>query len=173
MGYKSVYFGLHVLKLWGGRMPSFKLQRNQRNEEIVQCIKRLEDGIVTKQRKNSILVDFKYGLNLSRLEMASVLRDLTESEWFSLQRGIKATLKGAKMRVANDFAMVVRPLLTEEVHVRFSPIELHEIEEAANLTGKTLSDFIRGKALEGAGEEIEKAAQKATAAAMKSGTYVS
>lgn len=159
-----------------GMLALFTLERNQRNEQIIQCIRKLEDGVVTKQRRGIILVEFKYGLNLSRLEVASLLRDLTESEWFSLQRRVKATLKGAKIRVANDLAFVIRPLLTEEIHVRFSPNELHEIKEAAKLTDKTLSDFIRGKTLEGASQEFEKVELKelkqVTASAQKSRTYV-
>lgn len=97
-----------------------------------------------------------YGLKLSKLEMGSVILDLTDNDWRLLGKEIKHTLHGGKVREFTNWVIDIEPLRTKRLFVRLTPFEEEEIKEAAKAEKKTVSDFIRGKLFKGVAETSDR-----------------
>ncbi len=136
-------------------MASFKLRINEKNLKIAQFMEVAGKAVKVLQENGDILVKFRYGLNISRLEVGSIIKGFTDGDWRAFVEEIKSTLKGAKIREASDMVVRLRSLRTEDIHIRLDPLERETIEEAARLEGKSLSDFIRAAALRRAGETFD------------------
>ena len=137
-------------------MPMFKLRINENNRKIADFLEAAERGVEVLQDGKNILVKFKYGLHISRLEIGSIIREFTDNDWRSLIKEIKNTLTGAKLQMVSDVSIGMRPLRTEDVHIRLDPLERETIEEAAVMEGRSLSDFIRSAALKRASEVFDR-----------------
>ena len=53
-------------------MPMFKLHINENNRKIADFLEAAERGVEVLQDGKDLLVKFKYGLHISRLEIGSI-----------------------------------------------------------------------------------------------------
>ena len=164
------------------KMPSFKLSLNKKNLEVAEALKKSKDYVNVTVEGDIIKVSFDWGLNISRLSLGTIGKDLTDTDWNRLLKEIKKTLKEAKIRDFNTELISIHPLKTEQLHIRISPQEKNLIKRAAEIEGISITDFVRIATLRMADETIEKkrirrmkkeAEEEAREEERKARTYVS
>jgi len=137
-------------------MPHFTLRLNKANLKIAEAIKNAADDVKVDVQDGFIRVSFKYGLNISRLELGPVGNDLTPNQWNALAKEIRQTLVGAKVREFNSMLIGIHPLRTERIDIRLDPLEKALIKDAARIEQKSITDFIRAAALRVADEVFDR-----------------
>jgi uncharacterized protein (DUF1778 family) len=134
-------------------MIRFEIRATPLNLQIAGYLERAHD--VKTKIGQRIVVSSEgnpYGLKLSKLEMGSAILDLTDNDWRLLGKEVRRTVRGGKVREFTNWIIDIEPLRTQRVYVRLTPFEEEEIREAAKVEKKTISDFIRGKVLQGVAE---------------------
>jgi len=137
-------------------MPSFRLSLNPKHLAIAEYLQSAERGVKFEVKDREIAVEFEYGFAVFRIEVTSLVPDLTDADWGNLISEIKRTVSGAKVREFSNMSFGVRPTRVHDIHVRLDAAERHLIEEAAVLDGKSLSEFIRSTALKAASEVLNR-----------------
>jgi len=139
-------------------MPKFKLPKNEINIKLSELLR--AEGCRVTNEQHHIIIEFNFGLNIFRVEAGSALGGLTDHEWRTLIDNIKNTLKGAKVRRADDMVIRIAPVKSEVIRLRVNPQEKELIRKAAALKGKTLSDFIRSVVLKAVDEAFAEESQE-------------
>lgn len=156
-------------------MTSFTLPENELNMRIAKALKeKNEQYVKTRIHEGKIEVAFAEGLIIHRsdIDISSGV-DLTDKEWNTLAKEIKKTLKEAKT-FHDKKTIEIMPLKTKMVCVRFNPIDIGLIKEAAKLQKRTISEFIRMAAIERMREVFaEEKFKKTVKEEKRSNTYVS
>lgn len=104
-------------------------------------------------------VFFNHGLTIDRFALEAAIKDFTEDDWRMLRNSVRGSLHGGKITNVNDTTINIRSDRSKLVAVRLRPSELEMVKEAAKKEGKRLSDFLRGKILQGVDEEYERERQ--------------
>ncbi len=152
---------------------SFRLKNNEKNATIAEYLQATENVLVERNEKE-IVVKFDHGFTITRLELGSIIRDLTDSDWRELINEVKGTIKGGKVEVFSHMSFGVRPTRSELLIIRLDPSEKQILQEAATLEGKTLSEFVRNAALRVAGEVFNRKSIERTGERVEThGSYVS
>jgi len=159
-------------------LTSFTLAENKLNTKIAEALKEKNKQYVkTAIREGRIEVTFAEGLIIHRSDIDILTDiDLTDEEWNTLAKEIKETLKGARM-FHNKKTIEIVPLKTRMICIRFNPIDMEIIKDAAKDEKRTISDFIRVAAIERAQEifkkeTVERMEKRAREEERKTRTYV-
>lgn len=155
-------------------MTSFSLPKNELNMKVARAIKeRNREYVEVEVHEGRIEVRFPKGLVIHRSDI-DVLSgvDLTDQEWTTLIKEMRKTLNGAKIFYDKKIVEIA-PTKSRAVCVRFDPIDLGLIKEAAKLENMTISEFIRTAVVEKADRTFNEKGKKEMRAERESITYVS
>lgn len=160
-------------------MTHFTLSLHKKNMKIAKAIQRANiEYVELATQGDKITVSFKEGLQISRLELSSLGIDLSDNDWATLCKEIKKTLRGGKVRDFNSLIIGIRPLKTELLTIRLSPLEKSQMLEAAKIEGESVTSFIRTAALRRVSEVFDRETaqrmvEEAKVKAEKEGAYIS
>jgi len=136
-------------------MGTVSFPEKPRWHEIAALIADLNEAKVTDVH-GLVTIHFEHGLIIDRFALEAAFKDFTENDWKALQKHVRGTLRGGKITNASDTNIGIRSTLSKMVVVRLRSLELEMVKEAARKEGKRLSDFLRGKILQGVDEEYER-----------------
>lgn len=127
----------------------------KRNLAVAEWLKRTSENVKVVREKNVIKVFFEETLVIPHVDLA-VQIGISIEEWRVLAREIKETLENGRLHEHGDEILSIRPLRTESLHIRLTPVEDEFIRRAAEFKHATLSEFVRRAILNAAEEVIRK-----------------
>lgn len=141
----------------------FDLDDTDINRSIAEFIRNTEEKIKVQTSKGRLRIQSEFAVEVNRLELGSVIRELSDADWVRLYRQIGKTLKGGRLWPPRrnfdrheTWVIRIHRLRTKGVYIRLDPLEYSTLKEAATTAKKNLSDFIRSGALKLADEVTDR-----------------
>jgi hypothetical protein len=166
----------------------FELENTDVNRLVANFLSKAQDGIRVVVREGKIRIESEFSVEIDKLTLGSVVRELSDKDWVRLYRQISKSVENGRVwpprrNFDKDETWVIRVhrLKTRDIHIRLDHLEYSTLKEAAETAKKTLSDFIRSGALKLADEitdreiirrQAEREQQARPLPNAKTGTYV-